>query len=64
MRFRHGFLLTLSRFGETKIVCGTLADEMEIEDGAIGLHVFGEEGVAAPTEFGMDNLVEGRPDRQ
>ncbi|MHC4049572.1 hypothetical protein [Bradyrhizobium sp. 25ACV] len=42
-----------------------MADEMEIEDGVIGFHVFREEGVAASTEFGMDNLLEvGRIDNE
>jgi hypothetical protein len=50
--------------------CGThfwqrdLANEMEIEDGAIWVYGVGEDGIQAFTDFGIENLIELRPDVQ
>lgn len=48
------FLVTGSRFGETKTGSATSANEMEIEDGVIRVHIFGERDIQPFTDFGMD----------
>jgi hypothetical protein len=35
-----------------------VANEMEIEDGAIWVYGVGEDGVQAFTDFGLENLIE------
>lgn len=48
------FWWTGSRFGEPKTGSATSANEMEIEDGVIRVHVFGEEDIQPFTDFSMD----------
>jgi hypothetical protein len=35
-----------------------VANEMEIEDGAIWVHGVGKDGIQAFTDFGIENLIE------
>jgi hypothetical protein len=44
--------------GEDEDWLRDVANEMEIEDGAIWVYGVGEDGVRAFTDFGIENLIE------
>ncbi len=44
--------------GEDEDWLRDVANEMEIEDGAIWVYGVGEDGVQAFTDFGIENLIE------
>lgn len=44
--------------GETEDWLSDVANEMDIEDGVIWVYGFGEDGVMAFTDFGIENLVD------
>jgi hypothetical protein len=43
--------------GEDEDWLGSIADEMEIEDGVIWVYGVGEDGIQAFTEFGIDTSL-------
>jgi hypothetical protein len=47
-----------SDLGENEDWSFDVASEMETEDGAIWVYGFGEDGVQAFTDFGIENLIE------
>lgn len=59
------FWWTVSRFGETKHGSATSANEIEIEDGVIRVHVFGERGCPSLHRLRYGLLIEfGRMDKE
>jgi hypothetical protein len=44
--------------GEEEDWLSDVANEMEIEDGVIWVYGFGEDGIRAFTDFGIENLIE------
>lgn len=57
-----GHVTTINRvaadLGEDEDWLRDVANEMEIEDGAIWVYGIGEDGVPAFTDFGVENLIE------
>jgi len=44
--------------GETEDWLSDVVNEMDIEDGVIWVYGFGEDGVMAFTDFGIENLID------
>jgi hypothetical protein len=50
--------LVAKHLGESEDWLFDVANEMDVEDGVIGVYGLGDDGVMAFTDFGIENLIE------